>query len=56
VALRLRASALPPHHAGPGELRVVIGRPAPVSAVSRPLDATDSDGFRWLLVPLDLAN
>jgi hypothetical protein len=52
VALRLRPGALPPHDAGPGELRVVIGRPVAVSALSKPLTMTDGDGYRWLLVPL----
>jgi hypothetical protein len=56
VALRIRGSALPAHHDGPGELRVVVGRPAVVSALSKPLDATDGEGDRWLFVPLQLAN
>jgi len=56
VALRLRPAALPPHDAGPGELRVVVGRPAVVSALSKPLVPADGDGYRWLLVPLAIDN
>lgn len=56
VALRIRGSALLAHHSGPGELRVIVGRPATVSAVSSPLQAVDGDGYRWLFVPIALEN
>jgi hypothetical protein len=56
VALRIRGSALLAHHRGPGELRVVVGRPAAVSAVTTPLQVTNGEGYRWLSVPIDVEN
>ena len=42
------------HHRGQGELRVVLGRPAAVHAISTALTATDGQGYRWLFVPVSL--
>jgi hypothetical protein len=56
VALRIRGAALVALHTGEAELRVVIGRPAVVSVIAAPVAvaANDSEGVRWLTVPLRL--
>jgi len=55
VALRLRGAELVALHTGDAELRVVIGRPAAVTAIAAPpTAASDGEGARWLTVPLRL--
>lgn len=56
VALHLRGVDLPAHHAGRGELRVVVGRPETVHALAGGAAVTPKDEptASWLVVPLDL--
>jgi hypothetical protein len=56
VALRIRGLELLAHHTGRGELRVVIGRPTAVGAISTALTGTDGQGYRWLFVPVSLGD